>query len=183
MFKIHQLLIKIMLFGVLSMNSNIVLATSETHNISHSKTNESGIAHAKKSPAKKPHAAKYKTKKHGNNMIGVASFYGFDFHGQQMANGEYFNSHDSTTAAHKFLPLGTKLRVTNLSNGRAIYVEVRDRMGHSKRIIDVSQAAAKLLGMHRKGLTRVELTKVSDDEFYEKKHCLIIDPNDDGRLY
>ena len=124
-----------------------------------------------------------KTKKHRLSRVGVASFYALDFHGLQMANGDIFDAFDSNTAAHKSLPLGTKLRVTNLSNGRTLYVEIRDRMGHKKRSIDLSEAAAKNLGMHRKGLTRVQMVKISDSEFEAKKRYLEVEEEDDGSPY
>lgn len=117
-----------------------------------------------------------------NYMSGTASFYGENdgFQGRKMANGKVFNTNDVYSAAHPTLPLGTKLMVTNLANGRTIYVEVRDRMPKHGRVIDLSMAAAKYLGMHRKGLTHVELFQISNQEFEENKRYLEVEDGDDG---
>lgn len=86
---------------------------------------------------------------------GIASFYAGEFHGKRMSNGKAFNMH-SKTCAHRWLPFGTKLFVTNLDNGKTVVVEVTDRgpFKHT-RIIDVSKAAAVDLDMVRKGTARV----------------------------
>ncbi len=83
------------------------------------------------------------------------------------ANGEAFNP-KALTAAHKHLPLPTNVRVTNLENGRSIIVRVNDRgpfpSAHNprsgRRIIDLSQAAAKRLGFYRKGTARVRVQTI-----------------------
>ena len=124
-------------------------------------------------------------KKH-NYMVGMASFYGEKdgFNGQKMANGEVFNTNSVWSSAHPTLPLGTKLRVTNLENGRSLYVEVTDRMPKSSgRVIDLSKSAALDLGMHKKGLTKVRLEVVSSKTFEERKKYLEVDDNDNGRPY
>jgi rare lipoprotein A len=88
---------------------------------------------------------------------GLASFYGRAHDGNTTANGKSFD-HRNFTAAHRTLPFGTLVRVTNLSNGRMVTVEVTDRGPHIKtRIIDISLAAARALHMQRKGVTRVKL--------------------------
>lgn len=101
-------------------------------------------------------------------MTGFASYYGDHdgFNGRRMANGDIFNANDMHVAAHPTLPLGTKLKVTDLSNDKVLYVEVTDRMPiHRGRVIDLSKCGAQYLGMHRKGIQKVELTKVTDDEY------------------
>jgi rare lipoprotein A len=130
--------------------------------------------------AKTPKKSKKHVKK--NYMLGTASFYGENdgFDGQQMANGNIFDTNDVHSAAHPTLALGTKLMVTNLANGRTIYVEVRDRMPKHGRVIDLSTAAAMYLGMHHKGLTKVELVRISDEEFEQNKHYLEVLDNDNG---
>lgn len=116
-------------------------------------------------------------------MRGIASYYGEHdgANGRRMANGELFNKNNIHLAAHPTLPLGTKLVVTNVSNGRQVYVEVTDRMPREGRVIDLSAAAASSLGMHRKGLAYVTLTKVDDKQFYEYKHYAAVASNTSDR--
>jgi rare lipoprotein A len=88
---------------------------------------------------------------------GVASWYGEDHHGRPTASGEIFDQHDFT-AAHPTLPLGTKVMVTNLRNGKSVKVRINDRGPfHNKRIIDLSYAAARSIGLVRLGHARVVL--------------------------
>jgi rare lipoprotein A len=91
---------------------------------------------------------------------GLASWYGDDFHGRQTANGEVFDM-TSISAAHPTLPIPSYARVTNLGNQRSIIVRVNDRGPyHQNRVIDVSIRAAKLLGFHDAGVTRVRVDYV-----------------------
>lgn len=131
-------------------------------------------------PYKKTKVKKKSTPR--NYMQGTASFYGENdgFQGRKMANGKRFNTNDVYSAAHPTLPLGTKLMVTNLANGRTIYVEVRDRMPRGNRVIDLSVAAAKYLGMHHKGLTQVQLVKITNQEFEQNKRYLEVQDGDSG---
>jgi rare lipoprotein A len=88
---------------------------------------------------------------------GLASYYGPGLHGRPTASGERFNQH-AMTAAHRKLPFGTCLRVVNMENGRTVDVRVNDRGPYKEgRIVDVSLAAAKKLGLVDKGLARVRL--------------------------
>lgn len=90
-------------------------------------------------------------------MTGVASYYGKGFHGKKTANGEIFDMND-LTAAHKTLPFGTTLRVTNLNNNKTVEVRINDRGPFVKnRIIDLSYAAAKRIDMIGTGTARVKL--------------------------
>ena len=91
---------------------------------------------------------------------GLASWYGPGFHGEPTAQGELFNMH-ALTAAHRSLPLGTRVRVTNLENGRSVVVRINDR-GPYKRgvIIDLSRRAASQIGMIQDGRVRVEVATV-----------------------
>jgi rare lipoprotein A len=92
---------------------------------------------------------------------GRASWYGERHHGRRTASGERFDMHDYT-AAHRRFPFGTRLRVTNLRNGRQVVVRVNDRGPFGGgRIIDVSYAAAKSLGMVSAGSARVLVEVVS----------------------
>ena len=88
---------------------------------------------------------------------GVASWYGKRFHGRQTASGEAFDM-NAFTAAHPSLPFGTRVRVTNLDNGRSVILKINDRGPFVKRrIIDVSRRAAEELGFVREGITQVRV--------------------------
>jgi rare lipoprotein A len=88
---------------------------------------------------------------------GKASWYGPQFHGRMTANGEIFDSNE-LTAAHPNLPFGTKVKVTNVINGRSVIVRINDRGPFVKgRIIDVSAGAARLLNMINTGVASVQL--------------------------
>ena len=95
------------------------------------------------------------------SQVGLASYYGVAFQGEETASGENFDHH-ALTAAHRTLPLGSVVRVTNLENGRSVVVRINDRgpYGPNRRkgtIIDVSRGAARRLGFIRDGLARVRL--------------------------
>ncbi|HTE89980.1 MAG TPA: septal ring lytic transglycosylase RlpA family protein [Terriglobales bacterium] len=90
-------------------------------------------------------------------QVGTASWYGSYFHGRATASGEPYNMYD-LTAAHRKLPLGTWVRVTNLGNGRAVIVRINDRGPYvAPRIIDVSYSVARILEFKSQGLQRVRL--------------------------
>jgi rare lipoprotein A len=93
-------------------------------------------------------------------QTGMASWYGEPFHGRKTSSGQRFDMH-GYTAAHRTLPFGTKLKVTNLVNGRSVLVTVNDRgpFGHG-RIIDLSKAAARDIGLMSMGVARVSLAKM-----------------------
>jgi len=89
---------------------------------------------------------------------GLASWYGKPFHGRKTANGEIFDMH-TMTAAHKTLPLGTKVKVTNLKNNIEVIVKINDRGPfHGDRLIDLSYAAAEKLDFVDSGITKVRIT-------------------------
>ncbi len=91
------------------------------------------------------------------DKVGMASWYGPNFHGKSTANGDVFNT-NALTAAHQTLPLPSLVRVTNLNNGRTIIVMVNDRGPFSKgRIIDVSRRAADKLDFTRAGTAKVRV--------------------------
>lgn len=99
----------------------------------------------------------------GYEEVGMASWYGRQFHGRHTANGETYNMNDMT-AAHRTLPLPSVVRVTNLNNGRSVKLRVNDRGPFAKgRIIDVSRRAAQELGFKNKGVTRVRVEIVADE--------------------
>lgn len=97
------------------------------------------------------------SKSKGPVLRGVASYYSSEFHGKKTASGELYDMHDFT-AAHPTLPFNTRISVTNLSNNTSVIVRINDRGPHARgRIIDVSLAAAKELGLIRTGTAEVEL--------------------------
>ncbi len=88
---------------------------------------------------------------------GIASFYAAKFHGRLMANGEKYDKDKLTAASNRF-PLGTWVKVSNLSNKKNVIVQITDRMHpKNKRLIDLSNTAAKKLGFIKKGLTKVKV--------------------------
>nr|HDM59121.1 septal ring lytic transglycosylase RlpA family protein [Bacillota bacterium] len=92
-------------------------------------------------------------------QYGYASWYGGKFHGRRTANGETYDMF-AMTAAHRTLPFGTIVRVTNLENGRSVVVRINDRgpfTDKKKRIIDLSLGAARQLGMLKTGVAKVKL--------------------------
>jgi rare lipoprotein A len=131
--------------------SSRVLATGETATSSASLVRKSAAAGAGE-PA--THASfKYST-------VGLASWYGEDFHGHLTANGETFNM-NLLSAAHPSLPLPCNVRVTNLMNHRSIVVRVNDRGPYvGGRVIDVSAKTAKVLGFYDDGLSKVKVEYV-----------------------
>ena len=95
-------------------------------------------------------------------QTGIASWYGPDFHGRSTSNKEIYNMYDMT-AAHNTLPFGTYVMVTNLDNGRSATVRVNDRGPFvGNRIIDLSYAAASVLGIVGPGTARVRLEVLKD---------------------
>ncbi len=88
-------------------------------------------------------------------LSGTASWYGGKFHGRKTANGETYNMH-AMTAAHKYLPFGTEVVVTNQNSGKSVVVRINDRGPFvGSRIIDLSQAAANRIDMINAGTAKV----------------------------
>ncbi len=115
---------------------------------------------------------------------GVASWYGEQFHGRQAANGELFDM-EALTAAHRTMPLGSIVRVVNLTNGKHLYVRITDRGPYEKgRILDLSRGAAVQLGMEHKGLALVQVEIVGErrpelmllsEKFSDRTASLLVD--------
>ena len=98
------------------------------------------------------------------DRTGIASWYGPKFHGRPTANGERFDM-NGVSAAHPTLPLPSRVRVTNLENGRQLVVRVNDRGPFvDGRLIDLSRRGAQLLGFYRKGLARVRVEYLGLDQ-------------------
>ena len=97
----------------------------------------------------------------GYSQQGIASYYHDSLHGRKTASGQIYDK-NTPSAAHKTLPLGTKVRVTDKRTGKSIVVKVNDRGPFVKgRIIDLSRSAARELGMIKKGLALVEVEVLS----------------------
>jgi len=124
----------------------------------------------------------------GNEQTGMASWYGEEFHGKLTSNKEIYNMY-AMTAAHKTLPFGTYVKVTNLTNGKSAVVRINDRGPFVKgRIIDLSFAAANKLEMSETGVAPVQITVlkrfsprkssqkfiVQAGSFIDKKNALIL---------
>lgn len=98
----------------------------------------------------------------GEVQIGMASWYGGKFHGRITTNGERYNMH-KISAAHRTLPFGTLVRVTNIENNKTVIVRVNDRGPWiSERVIDLSYAAAKKIDMVTSGVARVRLDIIDE---------------------
>lgn len=97
-----------------------------------------------------------------NNLGTItASWYGNRFHGKETANGEIYDEM-GLTAAHKTLPFGTILKVTNLRNNKSIFVRINDRGPYiDGRDLDLSKASAKALGMVKRGVVKVKIEEMS----------------------
>lgn len=90
-------------------------------------------------------------------QVGAASWYGSKYHGRKTSSGERYNKNEMT-AAHKTLPFGTMVKVTNPANDKSVILRINDRGPFvGKRIIDVSEAAARKLGMHSEGVAKVKV--------------------------
>ena len=108
-------------------------------------------------------------KNHPKTQIGIASYYGKKLHKKRTANGEIFNMY-KVSAAHKSYPLGTKVRVTNLKNGKSIKLVINDRGPFVKgRIIDLSYKAARKLDFVNQGTTkvRIDVIRLGDNKYYK----------------
>ena len=98
----------------------------------------------------------------GYDETGTASYYGAKHHGNKTASGEPFNQH-ALTAAHRQLPFGTQVKVTNLDNDKSVVVRINDRGPHTRgRLIDLSRKAAQQLGMISSGTARVRVQALSN---------------------
>jgi len=108
-------------------------------------------------------------KNHPKTQIGIASYYGKKFHKKRTANGEIFNMY-KVSAAHKSYPLGTKVRVTNLENGKSLKLVINDRGPFVRgRIIDLSYKAARKLGFVNQGTVkvRIDVLRLGDNKYYK----------------
>ena len=129
-------------------------------------TTEASERHSVISVSKQHRAASYKPRHHSsvsksNLQHNTASWYGPGFHGRKTASGERFNMF-AMTAAHRTLPLSSYAEVTNLKNNRSVIVRINDRGPyHGNRVMDLSYAAAKELGIQQKGTGSVKITPLA----------------------
>ncbi|WP_431821103.1 septal ring lytic transglycosylase RlpA family protein [Burkholderia sp. F1] len=106
-------------------------------------------------------------------QTGRASWYGRGFHGRRTANGERFNM-NAFTAAHRTLPLASYIRVTNPSNGKWVVVKVNDRGPYKRgRVLDLSYAAAKVIGLVHAGTGRVKIEGLSPKEARDARNEML----------
>ncbi|WP_116138246.1 septal ring lytic transglycosylase RlpA family protein [Trinickia diaoshuihuensis] len=117
-------------------------------------------------------------------QVGRASWYGGRFAGRRTASGERYNMH-ALTAAHKTLPLASYVRVTNMSNNKAVVVKINDRGPYVRgRVIDLSYAAAKLLGLQHAGTARVQIEGLTQEQARAERAEMLASNNatskDDG---
>lgn len=109
-----------------------------------------------------------------DTITGLASYYAKRFEGRRTASGEKFRN-DSLTAAHKTLPFGSIVKVTNLKNDSVVMVRVNDRLPkYSKRDIDLTIKAAKQLNFIKSGLAKVRLEVISDTTSMQQSHKALI---------
>ncbi len=103
-------------------------------------------------------------KKISESEKGVASYYHDKFEGRKTTTGDVFDN-DKFTAASNKIKLGSYVKVTNITNGEVVYVKVNDRMAAgNKRLIDLASIAAKKLDFHNKGITKVKVEVVTEEE-------------------
>ena len=96
-----------------------------------------------------------------DTAVGHASFYSDKFIGKKTASGEIF-SQDKLTCAHNTYPMGSKVRVTNLKNGKTIILRVNDRLHHrNPRLVDLTRAGATKLGFNKSGIVKVKVELIS----------------------
>lgn len=152
-------------------NSNFAFNSSEEISVSYDKKKYKGKY--KVGSPYKINGKKYIPKKVTSyKEIGVASWYGEDFHNKKTANGDIFDM-NAMTAAHKTLLLPSIVKVTNLENGKSTKLVVNDRGPFvNERLIDVSKKAAEVLGFKKEGITKVkvEFLKNETEKFLEKNN-------------
>lgn len=105
-----------------------------------------------------------------HELVGQASWYGNKYHGRRTASGERYNMR-AYTAAHKTLPFGTIVRVTNTANGKTVDVKINDRGPFVKgRIIDLSRKSFEQIGDISKGIAPVKIEIIDDSNTFRYKH-------------
>jgi rare lipoprotein A (peptidoglycan hydrolase) len=112
------------------------------------------------------------TQKTPHPVIGKASYYARHFNGKKTASGERMNP-NQLTAASKTIPLGTKVQVTNLENGKIVHVTINDRGPYVRgRVIDLTRRAAQALDMSHQGTARVEIRQEPEEPIIQEASAL-----------
>ncbi len=156
--------------GLISLGANVTSAVAKK--VTSSRSRSSILPLARHAGLRASMASSHRGRKHRHRshfalrgkgtskLRGVASWYGNEFHNRKTASGVIFDTH-AMMAAHRSLPFGTLVRVTNILNQKSCIVEITDRGPFSRgRIIDLSYAAAEKLGMMESGIARVQLEVV-----------------------
>ncbi|RYD69754.1 MAG: septal ring lytic transglycosylase RlpA family protein [Sphingobacteriales bacterium] len=103
------------------------------------------------------------------NRTVYATYYAKKFEGRRTSSGQRYRA-KKFTAAHLTLPFGTEVTVTNLVNGRSVVVKINDRGPHSKKYsIDLSEGAAKEIGIYKKGFAKVDISYVLEEKMQEAR--------------
>ncbi len=123
------------------------------------RTGRAPVTHVSGAPASTTHAgASQASRPHAwQGQSGQASYYGKAHHGKRTASGARFDQ-NAMTAAHPWLPFGTRVKVTHVGTGRSVIVTINDRLPSRHRVVDLSYGAAQNLGMIRQGVAQVILT-------------------------
>jgi len=155
-------------FGIMSVLSlfvqscTILPQTPISNSIRTSVSTRPGYMENRKADVVTPYASNRPPLQLVNVHTGDASWYGPGFHGKKTASGEIFDQ-AKFTAAHRTFPLGSRARVTHLENGNSIEVEINDRGPYvAGRIIDLSRAAARALGIIQNGTARVRVELIAE---------------------
>ena len=113
----------------------------------------------------------------GWKQVGVTSFYHRSLNGNLTANGERYRHYSEMTAAHRYLPFGTKIQVTDKDTGKSIIVRINDRGPfHGNRVLDLSGKAAESLGILKRGVCKVEVKVLSLPDRYLAKTKQVTKP-------
>nr|WP_321467531.1 septal ring lytic transglycosylase RlpA family protein [uncultured Desulfobulbus sp.] len=148
-----RVVIGLAMFGLLFGPVYSAVAATAASPASPSAPTKKIAAHASKAI----HHKKARLAKRGPAMSGMASVYSDKLSGRKTSSGQRFNQ-GKLTAAHRSLPIGTRVLVTNLNNNKSVEVYINDRGPfHRDRVIDLTSAAASKLGMHRRGSAQVKL--------------------------
>ena len=119
------------------------------------------VTHQKSAALKSSHPLEKSNVRYSEEKVGIASWYGPKFYGRKTASGERFTKH-AFTCAHKTLPFGTRLEVTNLYNNKSVEVIVNDRGPYiGRRVIDLSYAAAKEIDLLKTGTAKVAIRQIT----------------------
>lgn len=146
------------IWGLMLICLGIAFSSIEAKTVRHKKSAAKSVKKSRhRHGVEKPHSADY--------MTGIASCYAPKFVGRRTMSGDVFTM-DRFTGAHPTLPMGTKLKVTNLKNGQVVYLEINDRMARwTGHVLDLPTKSARQMGMKCPTLTKVHLEIMDNDSF------------------